>query len=253
MLGVTHVEAQVTIGGDKPPAKGVILDLNSDTKGGLLLTNVKLDEDDLTKIPEDFPGMSDIYNLTDGEEKDLALTGAKNNFKGAVVYNTNSDAGNGEGIYVWSGEKWNYYLSGRNIDNIPIRTIIPMPLTIPPDVNLAIGELDDLQISYRLSGSSEGALFPTFKNNGSTPITMTYYVFRISRNTVPILFTETGTETIGKGANTNIYSLGNHIGLYYKWWIYIHETHRELEFETFQLAENKMMLRYISKKHPDIP
>ncbi|MDR1876556.1 MAG: hypothetical protein LBQ84_02905 [Flavobacteriaceae bacterium] len=245
MLGTSHVEAQVTIGGDKPPAKGVILDLNSDTKGGLQLSNVFLD--DLTEIPE-------VLSANRKEDQ------IKHDLTGAVVYNTNPyvENGNGEGIYVWNGEKWDYYLSGRNIDNLPIRTIIPMPLIVPPELselNFAIGELGDLQISYRLAGDFGTTLFPILKNNGSTPITITYYAFRLDKNQTQYPYTITRTVDIKEDESENIFQIGindNHIGLHYRWWIYNPETHRELEFETFQITADKMILKYITKQHPDI-
>jgi hypothetical protein len=53
------IQAQVTMGGGTPPKAGAILDLNSTTKGGLLLSNV--DITDLGKIPVGttiFPGIT---------------------------------------------------------------------------------------------------------------------------------------------------------------------------------------------------
>jgi hypothetical protein len=112
MLGISCMEAQVTIGGDKAPAAGSLLSLNSDTRGGLQLSNVSLD--DPTEIPTDendpslFPG---IYGL---EEQDLAV--AKGEFKGSMVYNTNPLVGRGKGIYVWSGENWDYVGNLRHLE-----------------------------------------------------------------------------------------------------------------------------------------
>ncbi|MDR2087564.1 MAG: fibrobacter succinogenes major paralogous domain-containing protein [Dysgonamonadaceae bacterium] len=82
-----NLRAQVTIGGVETPKAGAILDLNSTAKGGLLLSNVSLG--DLYTIPTAFP---------DGATAD------KSEFKGAIVYNTNS--ANGVGIYLWNGTNW---------------------------------------------------------------------------------------------------------------------------------------------------
>ncbi|MDR1877319.1 MAG: hypothetical protein LBQ84_06810, partial [Flavobacteriaceae bacterium] len=101
-LGVSRTEAQVTIGGGDAPAAGSVLSLNSNTKGGLVLSNVKLI--DLYEIPEDFPGMSGLV--------EPALTVAKKAFTGAVVYNTYDSFGQGKGIYTWDGEKWTYIGGG---------------------------------------------------------------------------------------------------------------------------------------------
>jgi hypothetical protein len=98
-LGVSCIDAQVTIGGDEAPPKGSLLSLNSDMRGGLQLSNVALSTD-LTVIPNSFPGMSGLSGT--------ALDDAKEEFKGAMVYNTNISAGQGEGVYTWNGEKWNY-------------------------------------------------------------------------------------------------------------------------------------------------
>jgi hypothetical protein len=98
MLVTSHIEAQVTIGADKGPAAGSLLSLNVETMGGLQLSNVHLDY--LVEIPDSFPGMSGL------EDSDLA--DAKEAFKGALVYNINPLIGQGEGIYAWNGEKWDY-------------------------------------------------------------------------------------------------------------------------------------------------
>jgi uncharacterized protein (TIGR02145 family) len=101
-LGVSCIDAQVTIGGDKEPSKGSLLSLNSDTRGGLQLSNVELIS--LTEIPDSFPGISGLSGT--------ALDAAKNAFIGAMVYNTNSSFGKGKGIYVWSDTGWNYIGGG---------------------------------------------------------------------------------------------------------------------------------------------
>jgi hypothetical protein len=82
--------AQVTIGGLSTPKAGALLDLNSTIPGGLLLSNVDLD--DLGKIPATgFVGISAVQDCN------LKLSGM-------IVYNTN--AATGIGIHVWDGEDW---------------------------------------------------------------------------------------------------------------------------------------------------
>ncbi|MDR1591711.1 MAG: fibrobacter succinogenes major paralogous domain-containing protein [Prevotellaceae bacterium] len=96
--------AQVTIGGSTEPQKGAILDLNSTTKGGLLLSHIYLDK--LTHIPA-----GQLVDITGEQDVNTDLTGI-------VVYNTNallklevSQTNSidmpGRGIYVWDGNKWN--------------------------------------------------------------------------------------------------------------------------------------------------
>jgi uncharacterized protein (TIGR02145 family) len=86
------------MGGLEEPKTGALLDLNSTVKGGLLLSNVVLDN--LYTIPHDdtnlFPGV-DASNYSD--------TDVKTGFTGALVYHT---GGNNipAGIYVWNGTNW---------------------------------------------------------------------------------------------------------------------------------------------------
>jgi hypothetical protein len=89
-----NFKAQVRIGGLTAARTGLLLDLNSDVKGSLLLSNVAIT--DLTKIPTDFPriraGVNDTHN---------------HDFIGAMVFNTNELLlPDGAGIYVWNGDKW---------------------------------------------------------------------------------------------------------------------------------------------------
>ncbi|MDR0810653.1 MAG: hypothetical protein LBN23_00010, partial [Paludibacter sp.] len=99
LLLTTHLQAQVTIGGVTEPAKGALLDLNSTSKGGLLLSNVSIT--DLGKIPvgaDIFSGITAGGAADANDETNLKLAGT-------VVYNTNPDTG--IGLYIWDGENWN--------------------------------------------------------------------------------------------------------------------------------------------------
>jgi uncharacterized protein (TIGR02145 family) len=87
-----NLRAQVTIGELVDPSPGTILDLNKAVKGGLILSNVKLEK--LYEIPSDFPKMTANPDLT-----------VKNNFTGAMVYHTGVD-NIPAGIYVWNGTNW---------------------------------------------------------------------------------------------------------------------------------------------------
>jgi uncharacterized protein (TIGR02145 family) len=86
-----NLHAQVSIGDLTAPAKGALLDLNKTVKGGLTLSNVKLDN--LYTIPSDFPGMSS------------PPADAKTKFTGAMVYHTGEN-NIVAGIYVWNGTNW---------------------------------------------------------------------------------------------------------------------------------------------------
>jgi hypothetical protein len=87
-----NLYAQVTIGSTNPPKEGAILDLNNGAKGGLVLSNVAITNPG--EIPGHFPGMNEI--------EDLAV--AKQNLKGAIIYNT--DANICMGVHVWDGIRW---------------------------------------------------------------------------------------------------------------------------------------------------
>ncbi|MDR2086358.1 MAG: IPT/TIG domain-containing protein [Dysgonamonadaceae bacterium] len=86
-----NLRAQVTIGSANAPKAGAILDLNSGAKGGLILSNVSLDN--TGEIPAGFPGMS-------GAE----IAVAKAQLKGAMVYNTNPNTC--VGVHAWDGNHW---------------------------------------------------------------------------------------------------------------------------------------------------
>ncbi|MDR2086987.1 MAG: hypothetical protein LBP72_07395 [Dysgonamonadaceae bacterium] len=87
----TNLRAQVTIGGLNEPKAGAILDLNSGAKGGLVLSNVGIDNP--TEIPAGFPGVTP-------ENTDAAKAG----LKGALIYNTNENTC--IGIHAWNGDYW---------------------------------------------------------------------------------------------------------------------------------------------------
>ncbi|MDR1592074.1 MAG: fibrobacter succinogenes major paralogous domain-containing protein [Prevotellaceae bacterium] len=104
--------AQVTIGGGNPPKAGTILDLNSTTKGGLLLSNVYLTA--LDEIPATFPNAGAI------DKQALAGMIVFNRFDYLEPY--------GDGLYVWDGSKWNY-IGGS--DGILAYTTVSAPTCTP--------------------------------------------------------------------------------------------------------------------------
>jgi uncharacterized protein (TIGR02145 family) len=93
-----NLPAQVTVGGLEEPKSGAVLDLNSTLKGGLLLSNVVLDN--LYTIP--WQGTNPFPGVTDANYNSNAV---KNSFTGALVYH---EGGNGipAAIYVWNGTNW---------------------------------------------------------------------------------------------------------------------------------------------------
>jgi hypothetical protein len=85
-----NLRAQVTIGGPTTPKAGALLDLNSTTQGGLVLSNVDLT--DLSVIPA-----NTFVNISTQQDTNQELAGM-------IVYNT--DAATGVGVYVWDGDDW---------------------------------------------------------------------------------------------------------------------------------------------------
>jgi uncharacterized protein (TIGR02145 family) len=88
------LQAQVTIGDNTDPAPGILLDLNSTVKGGLLLSNVALTK--VNVIPESFSGVT---------PENYSTPEVKNGFTGAMVYHTGEN-GIPAGVYVWNGVRW---------------------------------------------------------------------------------------------------------------------------------------------------
>jgi hypothetical protein len=120
------LHAQVTIGGSTNPANGAILDLNSDVKGGLVLSNVAITAP--TVIPGNFP---DVNGANE--------TAVKAGLTGAMVYNTNADLCTG--VHVWNGDYW------ERIASNPIKAQ-GMPLTITSStVNLIGGDVVEFAVA----------------------------------------------------------------------------------------------------------
>ncbi|MDR2086341.1 MAG: hypothetical protein LBP72_04115, partial [Dysgonamonadaceae bacterium] len=90
-----NLRAQVTIGALTAPAAGALLDLNRGTPGGLLLSNVQIEN--LSKIPHSAPGLFPGIDGTN-DDTNTALTGA-------VVYHIGEN-NIPAGLYVWNGTNW---------------------------------------------------------------------------------------------------------------------------------------------------
>jgi uncharacterized protein (TIGR02145 family) len=186
-LACAGLQAQVRIGDNTAPTPGTILDLNSTTKGGLLLSNVSIDN--LNKIPVKanmFPGIT--AGVNDGNNP---------GFKGAIIYNTNPDIG--VGVYVWAGTQW-----------IPIGTNI---LYDAQGNDYTIGDFGGAGVwmtqnlrttdsTYTSDGTTAAALVKHV-NNGLSPIP--YYAYPGTSNTAA------DRETAFNNDNLQ------HYGLLYNW------------------------------------
>jgi uncharacterized protein (TIGR02145 family) len=87
------LHAQVTIGGLENPKAGAILDLNSNTKGGLVLSNVTIED------PEKIPQNTNIFEGVSNVDVNLDL-------RGIIVYNDGQHPAVPAGIYIWNGNCW---------------------------------------------------------------------------------------------------------------------------------------------------
>jgi hypothetical protein len=157
LFSCANLPAQITIGGLDKPHKGSVLDLNSTLKGGLLLSNVVLDN--RYTIPATFPGMS------------IPPADVKEKFTGAVIYHTGT-ANIPAGIYVWNGTNWTPLTENC--------TAPALTLTAPPfvrkDASVAFSVASDASArcaegetyNWYVSGDKGGADDPLFFRNNST-------------------------------------------------------------------------------------
>lgn len=110
---IIPLSAQVTIGSDIPPNKGVLLDLKendnvgSNANSGVVFPRVKL-----TNLSKLYPMMeSTPESGTPDTDYDTAEKKATEDAKhqGMIVYNLNiqPDCGFVEGLYLWNGNSWN--------------------------------------------------------------------------------------------------------------------------------------------------
>jgi uncharacterized protein (TIGR02145 family) len=175
------LHAQVTIGDLTAPAKGALLDLNKTVKGGLTLSNVKLDN--LYTIPATFPGMSS------------PPADVKTKFTGAMVYHTGEN-GIAAGIYVWNGTNW-----APVEENCTPLTSAQLSLAPSPSIIVKTGGSVTFSAS---SGASERCAEGEIYTWLVTPAA-NYTVQKPSSATSPITFTAAGTYTV-KVAVTNRYT-----------------------------------------------
>jgi uncharacterized protein (TIGR02145 family) len=173
-----NLRAQVTFGGLEPAKAGAVLDLNSTTKGGLVLSNVSLDN--LYTIPyngTDFPGLNASNYNTE-----------KSKFAGAIVYNINPVWG--AGAYVWNGENWSPVGEDcRALTSVSLTASDPFPKTGDPVTFTASGNAGGYcsgEITYTWSASGPNApdLSPFTGSTVTTsfPSTNVYVVTVMAKN-----------------------------------------------------------------------
>jgi uncharacterized protein (TIGR02145 family) len=122
VLNPASMKAQVTIGTDMDPHSGAVLDLQSTTHG-LKFPNVSINNVNVFGLP-----LSGISTLAKA--------------KGMVVYNTNTNIG--EGLYVWNGSKWLPVISGAAI---PPDKIVVTDFTLPSFETIDVGTITTINVT----------------------------------------------------------------------------------------------------------
>jgi uncharacterized protein (TIGR02145 family) len=168
-----NLPAQVTMGGLEDPKSGAILDLNSSTKGGLLLSNVELLN--LYTIP--YSGTTPFPGITAGNHESV-----KGDFAGAIVYHTGEN-GYPAGVYLWNGENWSP--AGEDC-----RALTAADLTLKGLPFAKVNTAASFSVSSKLSARcSEGETF-TWSVSGGAIFTPS------SGAATSVTFPATGTYTV---------------------------------------------------------
>jgi uncharacterized protein (TIGR02145 family) len=144
MLSAASVKAQVIIGSLEDPHGGAVLDLSQSKGLGLLLPRIFL------------------TNSTEWQ-----LSGAAEDGKGMLVYNTNEDVGNGEGIYVWKGDAWVFIqFPGGHLPcsgSPEITSTSTLTVLSPVDVTASVLTIEaddkgDSGLTYKWQSSPDGSM-----------------------------------------------------------------------------------------------
>jgi hypothetical protein len=155
LLSCANLHAQVTIGGTEIPKAGTLLDLNSNVKGGLVLSNVTIL--DLEKIPQEtnvFEGITDVDINPD--------------LRGAIVYNNGQGTTVPAGIYVWNGYCWTKDGNGTTIVTVP-------SISIEGAVTSTYSVVEGDSVTFTVVLPQAGVNYSWYKNispsiSGGTPV-----------------------------------------------------------------------------------
>jgi hypothetical protein len=166
------------MGGLEEPKSGAILDLNSTTKGGLLLSNVALGN--LYTIP--YTGTANPFPGVTAANYDTKPV--KDGFTGAIVYHTGEN-GFPAGVYLWNGDNWSPAGEDCRALTADDLTLTGLPLA---QVNSAV----NFSVSSRLSGRcAEGE---TFTWSATGPGTVSF--IPSSGTTTSVIFPVVGDYTV---------------------------------------------------------
>jgi hypothetical protein len=179
-----NLHAQVSIGDLTAPATGALLDLNKTVKGGLALSNVKIEH--LYEIPDNFPGITKPVSNQ-----------IKQDFTGAIVYHTGENNIQA-GVYVWNGTNW----TPADENCLPL-TSDKLKLTLPPFAQT--GDIVPIAVSLDVSARcSGGETYAWYKNTGGTS---DYETPAFATDTVTTTsFSITGTYKVKVEVTNNCYT-----------------------------------------------
>jgi hypothetical protein len=205
VLSAASVNAQVRIGGSTDPYGSAVLDLNATddptpdaNKGGLSFPRISLDTTNVT-----------LNGLTPKE--------------GTVVYNTNASmkGGQGKGIYMWNGTKWNSLvatvpvtsvtLSSSGTVYIPVGATTQLTATVAP-VNVSIPMLSWTSSNTNVATVSANGLI-TAKAVGTSTVTAASTDGSNKKSSMSVSVFADGAGTATNGTKTyRIYTFPNGVG-----------------------------------------
>jgi hypothetical protein len=148
--GSASMNAQVRIGGTGNPNNAAVLDLNADNEGtpaanagGLSLPRISLDTTNVK-----------LNNATP--------------VNGTVVYNTNASmkGGQGVGLYMWSGSKWNNIIMAELVSSISIAPTGTIRLIVGTSTTLEANTAPDNASNPALKWTTDNASVATVNSKG---------------------------------------------------------------------------------------
>jgi uncharacterized protein (TIGR02145 family) len=175
-----NLHAQVSIGDLTTPATGALLDLNKTTKGGLLLSNVPLEN--LSKIPTTLP--NSFPGIVAGTNDDTNTA-----FTGAMVYHTGEN-GIPAGIYVWNGTNWTFL----DENCTPLVNASQLTLTAPL-LSIERGYTETFSVSSDASGRCADGETYTWSVSPGT-LNTDYEISSTSGTTTDVKFKNAGNYNV---------------------------------------------------------
>ncbi|MDR1121453.1 MAG: hypothetical protein LBM08_11105, partial [Dysgonamonadaceae bacterium] len=147
--------AQVRIGGLTEPVAGSVLDLNSSTKGGLILSNVTILDTEL------IPYGTNVFQGITAANADVNME-----LRGVMVYNDGLYPVVPAGIYVWNGYYWTQ--DGNCGPVITSSSPSPVSITAGGSTALSVTALGCPTLAYQWYTSADGTVNSLTSIGGAT-------------------------------------------------------------------------------------